>query len=142
MLIIPERPWTIWSYAGRWLMGPVWPNPEIAQYTSPGCRSLQVLPRISESCHHPGSEVLQEHVGLAQKALERRPVLRCLEVDLDGTLAGVLGQEGRADLPGVEVRVRAELAREVTPRGSLDLHDLGTEQAAAGSCRTVRPGRW
>ena len=31
MLIIPDRPWMIWSYAGAWLIGPVWPKPEMAQ---------------------------------------------------------------------------------------------------------------
>ena len=30
-LIIPDRPWMIWSYAGAWLIGPVCPKPEMAQ---------------------------------------------------------------------------------------------------------------
>ncbi len=31
MLIIPDSPWMIWSYAGAWLIGPCWPKPLIAQ---------------------------------------------------------------------------------------------------------------
>ena len=31
MLIIPDSPWITWSYAGAWLIGPVWPKPVIAQ---------------------------------------------------------------------------------------------------------------
>jgi len=31
MLIIPDMPWMIWSYAGRSRKGPSWPKPEIAQ---------------------------------------------------------------------------------------------------------------
>ena len=30
-LIIPERPWMIWSYAGTPFIGPSWPKPEMAQ---------------------------------------------------------------------------------------------------------------
>ena len=39
----------------------------IEQYTSPGLAALQLLVAEAEAVHHPGAEVLDDHVGLARE---------------------------------------------------------------------------
>ena len=78
----------------------------------------------AEPLHHAGAEVLRHHVCPGDQAQRRIAPLRPLQVERERALAGVDGEEGRAQpVPGA-VRLAAHAPQLVATPRRLDLHDI------------------
>jgi hypothetical protein len=89
---------------------------------------VQDVPVVAHALQDTGAEILEQDVRTGHQFVEGGPVAGGLEVEFDRLLPGVLGEEGCADAGGVEPRLRAEPAGEVTMMRLLDFDDLGSEQ--------------
>ena len=100
---------------------------------------VQPLDREPEPVQHAGAEVLQQDVGVGDHAGQDAAAVVALEVQRDGLLVAVAGQEVRRD----RVVLRADERRPpaagvVAGAGGLDLDDAGAEVAQHHP--GVRPG--
>ena len=84
----------------------------------------------AHAVQRPGLEVLDDDIGGSCKPAHDLARAGMLEVEGDGTLAGIDGEEqrGHAGLDEARVRGRAEAAALVAAGAVLDLHHIGAEQ--------------
>ena len=92
------------------------------------CQVIVGVPRRRQSAGHAG---FVDEIGELDQALEYLPVVRLVEVQLDGALVRVV----RAELPTAQVVRRSSLGAQRQRRpgrgaaGRLDLDHIGTELA-------------
>ena len=126
-LMMPDNPWMIWSYAGRPRIGPVCPNPETAQYTSPSF-SASAFPRRSRGgrARRGGSSPAGRRLRGpgARTPLCRRRVFRSR---VSERFAAFWARNEIPSRPG-SAGVRTEVPGEVADRRCLDLDHVRAHQ--------------
>ncbi len=88
---------------------------------------VQGVPAVAEPLHRTRAEVLDEHVGPREQALEERAIGRHLQVERKALLAAVQRQEVRRTV----LDEGADVARVVAHLGSLDLHTRAPRSASS-----------
>ena len=88
-------------------LGAVVAEPADRQDDQAGVELVQPLDREAEPVQHAGAEVLQQDVGVAHQAGQDAAAVVALEVERDGLLVAVAGQEVRRDRVVAPARRRA-----------------------------------
>jgi hypothetical protein len=84
---------------------------------------VKIAPAVAEPLHRARTEVLDEHVGAREQALEERAVAGFVQVEREALLAAV----HRLEVGGLAGDERTDAARVVAGRGALDLEDARAE---------------
>jgi hypothetical protein len=92
-----------------------------------------------QAVHHAGAIVFDQRIGLRHQLEQDRAPFRVFQVDGDGLLARIDGDERGAHLAARLLRIRPETAGEVAIAGHFDLDDFSAEQTQLIAAE--RPGQ-